>query len=80
MSSTIIFLLFIIIISNIMFIYYHKYEKFDPSIGYLPSIATRTICPTRNMSYDRRKNVIIPRKDWPVLNSTLGPLYPQMCN
>jgi hypothetical protein len=58
-----------------------KYEYFQVTgrFDYLPSIGTRYICPTRNMSYDIRKNIPIPRKEWHILNSTIGPLDPNIC-
>ena len=55
----------------------------DPNLpeatGRLPTVFTRTVCPTRNMSYDLRKTMAIKRGEWPILNSTIGPLDPDKC-
>jgi hypothetical protein len=47
--------------------------------GRLPTVFTRTVCPTRNMSYDMRKTMAIKRSEWPIMNSTIGPLDPDKC-
>ena len=41
--------------------------------------STRSECPTRNMSYDLRGDVPIPRRQMSMLNSELGPIQPDMC-
>lgn len=49
------------------------------AMGRLPTIFTRTVCPTRNMSYDLRKTMAIKRDEWTILNSTIGPINPDKC-
>lgn len=53
------------------------FEAFD--IGRLPTTYTRFSCPTRNMIYDIRQDVPIQRKNWPLLDSTIGPQHPERC-
>lgn len=45
----------------------------------VPTEFTRNVCPTRNMSYDLRGDIPIPRKDWPFMNATIGPRDPEAC-
>ena len=52
---------------------------FPNAPGRLPTVYTRTVCPTRNMSYDIRRTIPIKREDWPILNSTIGPRDPELC-
>ena len=54
-------------------------EDTPEATGRLPTIFTRTVCPTRNISYDLRKTMPIQRTEWPILNSTIGPLDPNKC-
>ena len=54
-------------------------EDTPEATGRLPTVFTRTVCPTRNMSYDLRKTMPIKRMEWPILNSTIGPLDPNKC-
>jgi hypothetical protein len=54
-------------------------EDTPEATGRLPTVFTRTVCPTRNMSYDLRKTMPIKRTEWPILNSTIGPLNPNKC-
>lgn len=41
--------------------------------------SSRSVCPTRNMSYDIRGDVPIKRSALPLHNSSLGPEYPDKC-
>jgi hypothetical protein len=41
---------------------------------------TRFECPTRNQSFDLRGDIPISRKDWPILNSSIGPVHPHACS
>jgi hypothetical protein len=43
-------------------------------------IATRMICSTRNSSYDLRGDVPIPRKNFGMMDSHIGPLDPVACS
>lgn len=45
----------------------------------ITEIGTRYVCPTRNQSFDIRGDIPIPRKAWPVHNSTIGPQHPELC-
>jgi hypothetical protein len=55
-------------------------QKVDTdALGRLPTNYTRNVCPTRNMSYDIRKNIPIKREQWNALNSTIGALNPNLC-
>ncbi len=54
-------------------------EGTPEALGRLPTIFTRSVCPTRNMSYDLRRTIPIKRSEWPTLNSTIGPSNPENC-
>lgn len=41
--------------------------------------ATRERCPTKNMSYDIRGDIPIPRKEMIINNSAWGPMFPERC-
>lgn len=48
--------------------------------GFTFNIPTRSICPTRNQSYDLRGDPLpVPRVELPVHNSEIGPLDPFLC-
>lgn len=49
-------------------------EGFD-----VTEIGTRYVCTTRNQSFDIRGDIPIPRKAWPVHNSTIGSQHPELC-
>lgn len=50
-----------------------KVEHFTSGNFYIP---TRSECSTRNMSYDLRGDVPIPRKKLGIMDSEIGPMYP----
>jgi len=44
-------------------------------------IGERSLCPTRNMSYDIRGDPVIqPRVEYAFNNSEVGPLDPELCD
>jgi hypothetical protein len=45
----------------------------------IKEVGTRYVCTTRNQSFDIRGDIPIPRKAWPVHNSTIGPQHPELC-
>jgi hypothetical protein len=60
-----------VVLSVILHIHVEHFTQF-----YLP---TRDLCSTRNMSYDIRGDVPIPRKTIGIMDSEIGPLTPESC-
>ncbi len=74
-TKYIIYRLFIIILlASVISLFVPSIETFLEM-----SLATRDRCPTKNQSYNLRKDIVIPRKNWPFLNSSIGPLHPESC-
>lgn len=73
MRST--FYIFIAFVCVLLLYVSFSIEKFTD----LKQIGTRYICPTRNQSYDIRGDIPIPRKSWPVYDSTIGSFQPELC-
>lgn len=77
-SSNVCMLLSAFVVFSIMVMAYvmsYRTEDFCT----LPTENTRLDCPTRNMSYDLRGDIPIPRKEWAFMNSQIGPKHPEAC-
>lgn len=65
-------IVFPIFIAALVYLFYLFYvEKYQNG--------TRFDCPTRNQSFDIRGDIPIPRKAWPIINSSIGPMKPEEC-
>jgi hypothetical protein len=68
-----ILLLFVVIITYLLI----RTESFQ---DFWNSRATRFECPTRNMSYDLRGDILMDRTfDLPIQSGTIGPVEPESC-
>ena len=67
--------IFMLVITSAIAIRVMNKERYEN----LPEIGTRYVCPTRNQSYDIRGDLPIPRNDWQVNSSTIGPREPNLC-
>jgi len=75
MNTKYIFQLFMILLfTSLISLFVPSIEAFMEM-----SLATRDRCPTRNMSYDIRGDIPIPRVQMIFNNPAWGPLDPEQC-
>ena len=70
--TTIVLLLIVFVTVFIHVLYKENFS--EPT-----EIGSRYVCPTTNQSYDLRGDIVIPRKSWPIYNSTIGSFQPYLC-